>query len=336
MNGNHENTANGGQGNQVAQGAKPDAQSSGFTANIETEVDNAGTMPVDHQFHDIKEIYVSDKGPTRVLSATRYGKHYALKCLKADYLYTPVYRQALVKEFEIGLRLDHPNICRTIGMEEIDGYGPVIIMELVDGITLQDFIGTRRFNKDMARKVARQLMDALDYMHGKQIYHRDLKPANIMITYGSYNVKVIDFSLSDGNAYSVLKTPAGTMGYIAPEQLQQGSKADARADIYSFGMVLQEMARATDDHSLMRLGKACAQRDPARRPADIGEVRQVAKEKPYGVSTVVLGIICLLFVCCIALGIQRRNAVATAPATTHIINADSNDVVDMHDWPTKK
>lgn len=336
MNGNHENTANGWQGRQVAQGAKPDAQSSGFTANIETEVDNAGTMPVDHQFHDIKEIYVSDKGPTRVLSATRYGKHYALKCLKADYLYTPVYRQALVKEFEIGLRLDYPNICRTIGMEEIDGYGPVIIMELVDGITLQDFIGTRRFNKDMARKVARQLMDALDYMHGKQIYHRDLKPANIMITYGSYNVKVIDFSLSDGNAYSVLKTPAGTMGYIAPEQLQQGSRADARADIYSFGMVLQEMARATDDHSLMRLGKACAQRDPARRPADIGEVRQVAKEKPYGVSTVVLGIICLLFVCCIALGIQRRNAVATAPATTHIINADSNDVVDMHDWPTKK
>lgn len=337
MSGKHDKTIYGKEGGQNAQRPMPDAPSSGFTTDIDTEVNNAETMHVDRLFHDIKEIYVSDKGPMRILSATRYGKHYALKCLKADFLYTPVYRQALAKEFEIGLQLDHPNICRTIGMEEIDGYGPAIIMELVDGLTLQDFIGTRRFTKAMAHKVARQLMDALDYMHGKQIYHRDLKPANIMVAYGSYSVKVIDFSLSDGNVYSVLKSPAGTRGYIAPEQLQDGSKADARADIYSLGMVLQDMARATGDQSLMRLGKACARRDPARRPADIGEVRRIAKERPYGISTIVLSLVCLFFICCIAAGIHRRSTAATAPATaSQTIHADSNDVVDIRNWPTRK
>lgn len=285
--------------------------SSGFTENIDTEVNKADEMSVDKDFHDIKEIYVSQSGQTRILSATRYGKRYALKALKPDFLYTPVYRQALAKEFDIGLRLDHPNICRTIGMEDLKDYGPTIIMEYVDGMTLYDLMQTRQFTKEIAHKITRQLLDALEYMHSKQIYHRDLKPQNIMVTYGANEVKVIDFSLSDSEAFSVLKSPAGTMGYIAPEQLQHGAKADARADIFSFGKVVQDMALTLYDNHLMRLGKLCAQDDPMLRPANIAAVRQAAaKHKGSRVLTVFLLILIAFFAFCIVTGIQKRSSMS--------------------------
>lgn len=285
--------------------------SSGFTENIDTEVSKADEMPVDKYFHDIKEIYVSQSGQTRILSAIRYGKRYALKCLKLDFLYTPVYRQALAKEFDIGLRLDHPNICRTIGMEDLKDLGPTITMEYVDGMTLYDFMQTRQFDKTLAYKITCQLMDALEYMHSKQIYHRDLKPQNIMVTHGAYEVKIIDFSLSDGEAFSVLKSPAGTMGYIAPEQLQHGAKADARADIYSLGKVLQDMALTINDNHLMRLGNLCAQDDPMRRPASISTVRQAfAKGNGNLKLTIGLLILCAFFIVCIVMGLCKyRGAV---------------------------
>lgn len=75
---------------------------SGFTESIDKEM-AADPMPEEKGFGNIKECYVSNSGPTRLFAATRYGKRYMLKCLKEDFLLTPIYQQAIVKEFEIGL-----------------------------------------------------------------------------------------------------------------------------------------------------------------------------------------------------------------------------------------
>lgn len=322
--------------------------SSGFTENIVTEVNNAEALAVDKCFHDIKEIYVSESGPTRVLSATRYGKHYALKCLKADFLYTPVYRQALNKEFEIGLKLEHPSICQTIGMEDVDGYGPCIIQELIDGYTLEYFMQTRQFTKVVAEKILMQLLDALEYMHNKQVYHRDLKPSNIMVTYNGYNAKIIDFSLSDSDAFSVLKSPAGTMGYLAPEQLKPGAKANARADIYSLGRIFQDMANTLHSEKLQRLGNLCAQSNPKKRPFNIAEVRLAAQKKYYSPIVVALCAACAVFAFLIILGLFSKNA--PAPSASNTVqegqkkqemqmekpDADNNVVTDYRNWPVAK
>ena len=219
--------------------------SSGYTEDINDEMAAANTGSMDKSFSNIRERYVSASGHTRLLTATRYGKVYMLKCLKPDYLYTPVYRQALAKEFEIGLLLDHPNICRTIDMEYIEGLGQTIVMDYIDGDTLQQLINNGTLTAEMAHKAIRQLASALDYMHSKQIVHRDLKPANIMVTHHGSNIKLIDFGLADSDSFNVLKLPAGTSGYIAPELLLPGATADERADIYSLGMVMRDMAEAT-------------------------------------------------------------------------------------------
>ena len=189
---------------------------SGFTESIDKEM-SADPMPDEKGFGNIKEYYVSSAGPTRLFTATRYGKRYILKCLKEDFLLTPVYQQAIVKEFEIGLQLEHLCICRTFAMERLSGMGYTIVMEQVDGDTLQTLIENKKLSRDLAIRIVSQLMDALAYMHSKQITHRDIKPANIMVTHMGKNVKIIDFGLSDSDLFGVLKMPAGTYRYLAPE-----------------------------------------------------------------------------------------------------------------------
>ncbi len=217
--------------------------SSGFIRDIGQEAGMRAPLQDERAFTDLKPIYVSRHGHARLLTARRYGKLYTLKCLKEDFLLSTPYRQALDKEFDIGLQLDHPAICRTLGLEEVDTLGQAIVMEHIDGETLEACISQGKLTDELAEKVAHQLAEALDYMHSKQILHRDLKPANIMLTYNGHNTKLIDFSLSDSDGHCVLKMPAGTSHYMAPEITDKGYKANMKADIYSFGVVLRDMAR---------------------------------------------------------------------------------------------
>ena len=113
---------------------------------------------------------------------------------------------ALNKELEIGLQFEHTNICRTIGMEEVDELGPVIILEYIDGETLESFMSKGLLTQQKERKIFAQIKDVLQYIHNKQTIHRDLKPSNIMVTHNGLNIKLIDFSLSDNDTFNIFNS----------------------------------------------------------------------------------------------------------------------------------
>jgi serine/threonine protein kinase len=120
-------------------------------------------------------------------------------------------------------------------------------------------------------------------------------------------VKLIDFGLSDSDSFTILKLPAGTSGYIAPEQLLQGAKSDPQADIYSLGMVLLDMAKATHDRHLRQMAEVCISRDLSIRPKSIREVREHKHESPLlKAGGIVLGIIALLLISLIAFTYYHR------------------------------
>ena len=305
---------------------------SGYMGSMDIGFGDGGKVLSNSGFADITELYVSNSGHARLFTATRYGKKYILKCLKEDYLYVPTYRTALAKEFEIGLQLDHDNVRRTVGMETIQGLGDVIIMEYVDGCTLKSLIDNGRLTKPLARKVASQLASALDYMHGKQIVHRDLKPSNIMLTYNGMNVKLIDFSLSDSDAFNILKNPAGTSGYIAPEQFNPEAKADAKADVYSFGKVLMDMANITGDKLMKRAAVTCARRNAAERPDSVAAVISgQGNSSKQRITLIVLVCVSVLLCAVVAVMVYNRALSADGKENNTLV-PDGNQAVDYNLW----
>ena len=283
----------------------------------------------------ISECYVSKSGHARMFTAVRYGKRYVLKCLKTDFRYTPVYRQALMKEFEIGLQLDHPNICRTISMEPVGELGDCIVMEYVDGETLETAVKGGKMTEEVVHKIAAQLLDAMEYMHAKQIVHRDIKPSNIMLTHRGGDVKLIDFGLSDSETFCVLKIPAGTRGYIAPEQLQPNAVSSPSADIYSFGKVLEYMAEAAHCKQLAKIGLLCADNVHARRPSDIDKLKKMVASNGRWltyVNTVLVVVALLLLVMIGIMSHERRNASDSNVSIEATTEGGANEVVDSNYW----
>ena len=307
---------------------------SGYVVDIDSESD-FNVARADNGFTNISECYVSKSGHARMFTAVRYGKRYVLKCLKTDFRYTPVYRQALMKEFEIGLQLDHPNICRTISMEPVGELGDCIVMEYVDGETLETAVKGGKMTEEVVHKIAAQLLDAMEYMHAKQIVHRDIKPSNIMLTHRGGDVKLIDFGLSDSETFCVLKIPAGTRGYMAPEQLQPDAKSDPCADIFSFGKVLEYMAGAVHSKRLARIGQKCSDADHTHRPSDTDAVRRMlGSSDSWRVAlNVVLMAVAIALMVAIAMMMYGRN-----DAHEDVVPQDStmeggvNKVVDSNYW----
>ena len=307
---------------------------SGYVVDIDSESD-FNVARADNGFTNISECYVSKSGHARLFTAVRYGKRYVLKCLKTDFRYTPVYRQALMKEFEIGLQLDHPNICRTISMEPVGELGECIVMEYVDGETLEAAVKGVNMTEEKARKIADQLLDAMEYMHAKQTVHRDIKPSNIMLAHRGGDAKLIDFGLSDSETFCVLKIPAGTYGYMAPEQLKPGAQSDPRADIYSFGKVLEYMAEAVRSKHLMRVGRKCAAADCVHRPADIAQVRLLMADKGRSLAVVNALLVALALVLLFIIGVllnARQTTSSDAVNTDSVSAGAANKVMDSSLW----
>lgn len=236
------------------------------------------------EFTNILPIYSSANGPIEIYTATRYGKRFILKGLKEQYRNDPIYTMNLAKEFEIGIQLDHPNIRRTIGLETVQDIGRVIVLEYVDGCMLENLLDAKYMTASAARSIATQIADALRYIHSKQIFHRDLKPSNILVSHQGGVVKIIDFNLSDSNDFIILKNPAGSRKYMAPEQLNPNARPTAVADIYSFGVVMDELAAVCGDEQLSRLAEKCRKHNPGKRPQSVSMLRLPGPSGPNRLS----------------------------------------------------
>lgn len=203
------------------------------------------------------------RGTINVLWLTvREGRRFILKGLPEALRHHPEETARLRKEYSLGLRLNHAGIAGTYGFETNPTVGPVIVMEYVDGTSLHEFL---QKNKNVPLKVradiARQIAGALAYMHSLGISHRDLKSDNIMITRRN-EAKIIDIGLGDSEDSVVYKQSLGTAQFGAPEQ-QAPYVGDSRADVYSFGKIL-EMLLPENKFGKLRTG--CLKNNPYRRP----------------------------------------------------------------------
>lgn len=220
------------------------------------------------------------RGSTHVLfRARRYGRWYVLKGLREELRTNPLYDEWLYKEYSVGVSLDHPAIVRVESLEDDNVVGRCIVMEWVEGQTLDQW----RQGKSAAdvRAMFSQLLDAVDYLHRHGIYHHDLKPSNILVT-SDGRLKLIDFGLSDGPQFAAFKHSAGSDGFAAPEQ-KAGTTADHRADIYALGCILKSLTGRRYRHAAR-----CAMReDPQKRPQSVAALRRLMHPR-WWISLLVL------------------------------------------------
>ncbi|HZI63729.1 MAG TPA: protein kinase, partial [Thermoanaerobaculia bacterium] len=164
----------------------------------------------------------------------------ALKALQAALLAEPESLETLRQEVRVAREVISPNVCRVFDLVELDGR-ELVSMEYVDGTTLQEVLSARSpLPLDEAREIASQLLAGLEAIHAAGLVHRDIKPENVMLTRAG-RVVVMDFGIAKALAAERTGTVAGTAPYMAPEQAR-GESLDARADVFSAGIVLAEMA----------------------------------------------------------------------------------------------
>lgn len=236
-------------------------------------------------FYDIEVLNAT--GRNIIYRAKKAGKWFVLKGVKTLEGSIARNEHLLKREFDLFNKLDSNEIVKCWALERIDEVGLCIVMEYVDGRTLQEFLQENP-SKKARKQVLNELLQAIDYIHRSQVIHQDLKPNNILITNNGNHVKVIDFGLSDGEDYYTNKNLGFSDRFAAPEQLKKETVIDHRADVYALGKIIDTIF----PNKYRSIKAKCCQHNREKRYQSVADIQKAIKQNDwlthYGIALFLL------------------------------------------------
>lgn len=202
------------------------------------------------------------------LFKARYGTKYVI--LKTTRIHDAMQSEILRREYELGKTLSHGCIVSTIDFVEHTPVGTSIVLEYINGITLNDYLSdASKGSSSEKKRILHDILSGIDYLHHKGILHNDLKPDNIIInTLGA--AKIIDFGLSSSYDSIYKGVIGGSEGFTAPEILNGEGYAGASSDIYSIGLII----RLLFGNKYEKVAKKCTLPNPEERYQNISEFKR--------------------------------------------------------------
>lgn len=205
------------------------------------------------QYRILEELGSGGMGVIYRANDTKLNRPVALKFISSQIAKDRTALERLRREARAASALNHPGICTIYNIDELEGE-PFIVMELLEGRSLREVIGSQKMSLADVLDLAIQIADALNAAHAKGLVHRDIKPANIFVSPRNH-AKILDFGLAKFSPAADAQAPGipatllidsmdvhltGTPAYMSPEQAK-GEVIDQRSDLFSFGVVLYEM-----------------------------------------------------------------------------------------------
>lgn len=204
-------------------------------ADIISETFQPITPEIDFSGSYSDPVLLRSTSHARLYRVSKAGKYFIIKTTLDD---SAEQLAMLKREYELSISLNHHHVVNIFTYDTNTPVGHGIIMEYIDGCNLNEFLAENP-PLELRRQVFFQILEAVDYIHKHSIIHNDLKPENILISRVNNDVKLIDFGLSDNDAYYMAKTLGCSPQYASPELLSQASDIDARSDIYSLGIIMR-------------------------------------------------------------------------------------------------
>ena len=224
--------------------------------------------------------------------------HKARRGTKYIILKTAVHKDAMTTEFlrreyELGCALAHSCIVTTLGFEEDSPAGPALVLEYIEGVSLDEYIAMHPTDSATDR-IIDDILDGVDYLHHRGVLHNDIKPSNIVVNpHGA--ARIIDFglSISDDSVYKGCM--GGSPGYSAPEIMAGKGPAGAASDIYSIGLLIRQMS----GRKYRRIIDRCCRQNPSERYQSIPALRRaiaIRRHLPVAVAAVIFTVFVLTMI----------------------------------------
>ena len=243
-----------------------------------------------NEYADLRPLYASRYGNSRIFTANNHGKKVIVKALKAECADDAACKASLRQEYETTSMLDNKYIRKALDFVQIEGLGDCIIYEYVDGKSLAEHVRVGTLSEKQVKSILTEVCDGLYYLHRNGVVHCNLNPENIMVTANDCRVKLIDIGVPETKKDADRELLIKEMEFVAPEIIK-GEDVDTRADIYSLGKIMEFIGERNISKQFHSAATHCTQFSKEQRFDTIGDVRSAISSRHSLVKVIVLVVV---------------------------------------------